>query len=340
MASTVWRGYITFGLISIPVRLFRAARAERVSFRRMYREGPKGAGMPQVDTLGNEAEDDLSAAPIKQTRAQMVAAPQQISEKREVSSRIAEALIPIKQVSVRKDSEELVSPQKVVKGFEYEKSRFVAIEPEELKSIAPKTATQMEIAEFVQLAEIDPVYFETSYYVIPEEAGQKAYALLYKALKKAGLVAVAQFAMHSREHVVIVRPSQHGLIAHTMFFSSEVRADEEYRADVDAVSDKELDLAGMLISSLSAPFEPGKYTDTYREKVEQMIAKKVAGQPVEVSERPSRSAAVVDITDALQRSLAALKKPVAREQRASPEEKGSPAAGSAKPAARRKAGNR
>jgi DNA end-binding protein Ku len=172
----------------------------------------------------------------------------------------------------------------------------------------------MEIAEFVQLADIDPVYFETSYYVVPDEAGEKAYALLFKALQTAGLVAVAQFAMHSREHVVIVRPSRKGLIAHTMFFSSEVRADDEYRANVDAVSSKELQLAETLIHSLSAPFEPEKYRDTYREKIEEIIAKKVAGEPVEVNEKPLRQAAVVDITDALQRSLAALKKPAAREE--------------------------
>ncbi len=228
-----------------------------------------------------------------------------------------EQLVPVQQISVRKGSEDVVEPQQVVKGYEYEKNRFVAIEPEELKSIAPKTATQMEISEFVTLAQIDPVYFETSYYVVPEEAGEKAYALLYKALQTSGLVAVAQFAMHSREHVVIVRPARKGLIAHTMFFSLEVRGDEEYRADVDAVSGKELELAGQLIHSLAAPFEPGKYRDTYREKVEEIIAKKVAGQPLEVAEKPSRSAAVVDITEALQRSLAALKKPAVRESSAS-----------------------
>ncbi len=322
MASTIWRGYITFGLISIPVRLFRAARAERVSFRRMVRETPsRGSGREaqRSDDDSDEESDEEAEAPSRSAgkngggRLEAVKSPSVI-EQRGAPSRVPETLVPVQLVSVRKGTEEQVAPQKLVKGFEYEKNRFVAIEPDELKSIAPKTATQMEISEFVQLSEIDPVYFETSYYVAPEEAGEKAYALLYKALQTAALVAVAQFAMHSREHVVILRPSRKGLIAHTMFYSSEVRADEEYRANVDVVSEKELKLAETLIHSLSAPFEPEKYHDTYREKIEAIIAKKVAGQPVEINEKPSRQAAVVDITDALQRSLAALKKPAAREQ--------------------------
>jgi DNA end-binding protein Ku len=223
-------------------------------------------------------------------------------------------LEPVRQVSVRKESDQVLSEKSVVKGYEYEKDRYVVIEPEELKSIAPKTATEMQIEEFVNLAEVDPVYFETSYYVVPEEAGQKAYALLYKSLQQTELVAVAQFAMHSREHVVIVRPGGKGLVAHTMFFSSEVRADEEYLADTGTLTAKELGLAQTLIHSLAAPFAPEKYRDTYREKLEAIIAKRVAGQPAAVPEMPSRSTSVVDITEALQKSLAALKKPAASEE--------------------------
>lgn len=322
MASTVWRGYLTFGLVSIPVRLFRAARAERVSFRRMYRESP--VSEPESDDVPEPGVKEGPKTSSSKTFAAALdqhKAPRPESEPKQSSSASDTTLAPVQQVSIRKGTDEVVSTRNIVKGYEYEKSRFVAIEPEELKSIAPKTATQMEIQEFVRLADIDPVYFETSYYVVPEEAGEKAYALLYKALQTAGLVAVAQFAMHNREHVVIVRPGGTGIIAHTMFFSSEVRAEDEYRADVNTVSSKELQLAETLIHSLSAPFEPQKYRDTYREKLEAIIAKKVAGQPVEVSEKPSRSAAVVDITEALQRSLAALKKPAGKEESAKPERK-------------------
>lgn len=307
MASTVWRGYITFGLISIPVRLFRAARAERVRLRRVYREAPaRRLEAPETHAPAVERED----AQHRELRPNM--------RDRESPAALLDTtrpiLSPVRQVSVRKGSDEVLEEKSVVKGYEYEKGRYLAVEPEELKSAASKTSTQMEIEEFVQLSEIDPVYFETSYYVAPEEAGEKAYSLLYRALQTTGLVAVAQFAMHSREHVVVLRPGKTGMIAHTMFFQSEVRADEEYRAEVSAVAPKELDLAQTLIHSLAAPFAPGKYRDSYRERLESIIAKKVQGEPVSAAAPVQKPAEVVDIADALRRSLANLKKPAASEE--------------------------
>jgi len=319
MASTVWRGFITFGLISIPIRLFRAARPERISFRRLYREEPESApgrpqraSIPQLEPIMDRQDPDLerlapparSAGPSPAVRA--FPQPERPVEQEPV-------LAPVQQVSVRKGTDEIVSPRSVVKGYEYDKDRFVIVDPEELKSIAPKTATEMEIQEFVQLSEIDPVYFETSYYVRPEEAGEKAYALLYRSLQLTGLVAVAEFAMHSREHVVVLRPGKTGIISHTMYFTSEVRADEEYRADATSITPKELDLAQALIHSLAARFEAEKYRDTYREKLQSMIADKVAGKPVAKLET-AKSAEVVDIAEALRRSLANLKNPASSDQ--------------------------
>ncbi len=314
MASTVWRGFVTFGLISIPVRLFRAARAERVSFRRVSSVVPtSGRAGKSPDTREAEEDEDLPEQTTeKQPRTNN---PFKVERPQEANAEEPQPVFaPVRQIAVQRGTEEALSPKSIVKGFEYEKGRFVAIDPEELKNLAPKTATEMQIEEFVRLDEIDPVYFETSYYLVPEEAGEKAYALLYKSLQKSGLVALAQFAMHNREHVVVIRSGKSGLIAHTMFYSSEVRADEEFRADVTSINAKELQLAETLITTLGASFEPEKYHDTYREKLEEMIAKKVAGQTVPSAEKPSRSAAVIDITDALQKSLAALKKPAASEK--------------------------
>jgi DNA end-binding protein Ku len=313
MASTVWRGYVTFGLISIPVRLFRAARAERVSFRRLHREETPVEPArwepvkPLQRTLAAPAPEIESKAWRYSRPPEPLADPVPVASPRPV-------LTPVQQVSVRKGTDEVLPEQSVVKGYEYEKGRFVALENEELKSAASKTSTQMEIEEFVQLSEIDPVYFETSYYVTPEQAGEKAYALLYRALETTGLVAIAQFAMHSREHVVVLRPGKRGLLAHTMFFASEVRAEEEYHADTSVVTEKELGLAETLIHSLAAPFEPGKYRDIYRERLESIIAKKVQGEPVTITEQVAKPAEVVDIADALRRSLANLKKPAASEE--------------------------
>lgn len=321
MASTVWRGYITFGLISIPVRLFRAARAERVSFRKLYREEPERPFEPaggQAAPVETTVEADSSGA-RPMGRAKAPVAPVTETTARPILS-------PVQRVSVRSGTDDVLQEKSIMKGYEYEKNRFVVVEPEELKDAASKTSTQMEIEEFVQLSEIDPVYFETSYYVAPEEAGEKAYALLYRALQTTGLVAIAQFAMHSREHVVVLRPGKTGIVAHTMFFASEVKAEEEYGADVSALAGRELDLAQTLIHSLAAPFEPGKYRDTYRERLESIIAKKVQGEPVTSAAAVQRPAEVVDIADALRRSLANLKKPPSSEEVAPKSVQGAPRA--------------
>jgi DNA end-binding protein Ku len=304
MASTVWRGFINFGLISIPVRLFRAARAERVSLRRLYRAEP--ASRDSED----ETEEPEDAKPAAKP------GPRRLAEQ---DTDTEPVYVPAKQAAVRTGEGQVVPNSALVKGYEYEKDRFVALDPDELKSLAPKTATEMEILEFVKLDEVDPVYFETSYYARPEQAGEKAYALLYRSLQLSGLVAVARFAMHSREHVLILRPGKKGLIAHTMFYASEVRGEEEYAADTSSLNEKELGLAQTLIGSLAAHFEPEKYHDTYREQLEALIQAKVQakarGKAPAATPPAAAKARVVDIAEALQKSLAALKKPPATEKR-------------------------
>jgi DNA end-binding protein Ku len=172
----------------------------------------------------------------------------------------------------------------------------------------------MEILEFVRLAEVDPVYFEASYYAHPEEPGEQAYALLYEAMRQTGLVGLARLAMHRREHIVILRPGRSGILAHTMYFEGEVRSDQEYRADTASLNPRNLQLAKMLTESLAARFEPAKYRDTYREKLEALIAAKRRGEPAAVAPSPEPARRVVDITDALRKSIAATKKPAAVSQ--------------------------
>jgi DNA end-binding protein Ku len=318
MASTVWRGYITFGVISIPVRLFRAARAERVSLRRLHRQEPP----PGFDELSEEHSrfGPASTAPggaSRQSEPRLTL----VSKSTASDATPAPVLTPVKQASVSDESDEIVPAESVVKGFEFEKDRFVEIDAEELKNATAQTSTEMQIEEFVKLADIDPVYFETSYYVSPEAAGEKAYALLYRSMQLTGLVAIAEFAMHGREHVVVLRPGKAGMLAHTMFFATEVRSNEEHRADTKAVSEKELTLAQTLIDSLAAPFEPVKYRDTYREKLEALIAAKVEGQAAASPVVNTRSRArVADLTEALNQSLTNLRKPAGSEQERKPEE--------------------
>ncbi len=260
MASTVWRGHLTFGLVSLPVKLFTAARGDTVSFNQLHRT-------------------DHSR---------------------------------VKQVLYCQAEDQPIERSEIIKGYEYEKGKYVVIDEEDIRKVAPKTAKVMEILEFVKSADVDPVYFESSYYMSPDEAGEKPYALLFDALKRTAYVGVAKVTMHSREHIVILRPGPRGILLHTMYYAHEIRAVEEFRTDLSLVRDKEVELATGLIEALSAEFEPQKYHDSYRDNLLAMIEAKKAGQAVVEAPAPE-PAKVVDILDALKKSLEMARKPVSKE---------------------------
>ena len=313
MASSVWKGQISFGLVTIPVRLLRAARSERVPLRELYRVSATGSapGKPD-DELGNEEDESPRPAPAAPARGPMRVALK--GGKPETAPPQVEPVYePVRRVATGQASDEPAPAALITKGYEYEQGRYVTLESKELRSIVPPTSPDMEIVEFVRLAEIDPVYFEASYYVKPEEAGRKPYALLYEAMREAGFAAVAQFAMHRRDRVAILRPGPAGLMAHTMYFAAEVRSDQEVRADASLVTPKETALAKSLVSALAGPFDPAKYRDQYRERLEALIAAKVAGkETVSVTASAPHARPAIDIMEALRQSLAAVKKPVAR----------------------------
>jgi len=272
MATSVWKGHLTFGLVSLPIRLFSAARAESVSFNLLHKSD---------------------------------------------NSRI-------KQVTYCQAEDKAIPRSDLVKGYEYEKGHYVVVEDEDIKAVAPKTAKVMEILEFVETKDIDPVYLESSYYMAPEGGGEKAYALLFDALRKTGYSGVAKIAMHNREHIVILRPGNKGILLHTMYFTNEIRQVDEFRTDLDLVKEKELALATHLIEALSAKFEPEKYKDTYRDNLLSMIEKKIQGQKVVEAPEP-HIAPVIDIMEALKRTLEIKKKPVQAASEASSEETAAPA---------------
>ena len=309
MASTVWRGHLAFGLVSFPVRLFRAARAEKVSLRRLYRPAAKEAE-PDFEL---ESEPEPPPKPVAQSQRRPIEVTPPPVPQRSEEVRPA-APTPVFQthnkVTANTEDQEPIGRDQLVKGYEFDKGQYVVLEEEELKSITPQTSKEMQIVEFVHLAEIDPIFFETSYYLAPDEAGERPYALLLKALKETGYVGLGQLAMHRREHVVVIRAGSTGMIAHTMFYPDEVRRDQEYRADDAAPVQRELDLAKKLIETMVVPFEPEKFRDTYRDRLQEMIASKVEGH--RVASEPvaqKKSAAVLDIMQALQESLKIAKKP-------------------------------
>lgn len=206
-----------------------------------------------------------------------------------------------------------VPRNKLVKGFEYEEGRYVVIDDEDIKRIQPKTAKVMEILEFVDAREVDAVYLESSYYLHPEEAGEKAYTVLFEALKRTGLAGIAKVTMHNREHVVILRPGRKGIMLHTMYYQDEVRSSDEFRTDASILKDAEVAMAQQLIEALVVPFEPAKYSDSYRATLKSMIDAKINGQDVVKAPPAQELAPVIDIMDALKSSLSALRKPPASE---------------------------
>jgi DNA end-binding protein Ku len=216
----------------------------------------------------------------------------------------------IRQVTYCALEDKPIPRTETVKGYEYEKDHYVVIDDEDIKKVAPRTAKVMEILEFVKADQVDPIYLESSYYVAPDEGGEKAYALLFTALKDSGYYGVAKVAMHNREHIIVLRPGAKGILSHTMYFQDEIRQVEEFRTDTSLVKEKELAMAKMLISSLEENFEPQKYHDTYRDNLKKMIEDKIEGR--KVVETPSEHIApVIDIMEALKKSLAEKRKPAA-----------------------------
>ncbi len=166
----------------------------------------------------------------------------------------------------------------------------------------------------MEARDLDSVYLESSYYLQPEEAGEKAYTVLFEALKRTGRLGVAKLTMHNREHVVILRPGKKGLMLHTMYYQDEVRASEEFRTDSSIVKEPEVAMAQQLIDALVVPFEPAKYSDSYREALKAMIDAKISGHDVVNAPPAQELAPVVNIMDALQKSLTALRKPPVSEK--------------------------
>ena len=259
MPATVWKGSLSFGLVSFPVRLYAAARPETIHFHMLH--------------------------------------------KRDQSR--------IKEVWYCAEENKPVDRADIVKGYEYEKGKYVVVDDADLKKVAPATATTMEILQFVKADEVDPIYLEKSYYVAPEESGGKPYGLLRKAMEDTGYYAVAKVAMHGREHIVIIRPDEGGLVLHTMYFENELNAANKARGEKNAkFAAKEMDLAKRLIDTLASPFKPEQYADEYRKNVEKLIQQKRKGREVAEVKQP-KAPKVVDIFDALKKSLEA-KKPTAK----------------------------
>ena len=250
MPATVWKGYISFGLVTFPVRLSSAARAESVHFHMLHKKDQS-----RVKEVWYCAEEDK---PIE-----------------------------------RSDIE---------KGFEVSKGEYVIVDDEELKKIAPPTATTMDIIQFVGAGDVDPIYFESSYYIAAEDKTTKPFVLFTAALTETKQDAIAKLAMHNREHIVLIRPAQGGLLLHTLYYPDELHKANRVETPKTSYTAKELELAKSLVNHLKAPFKPQEFKDTYRENVERLIEQKRKGQKPTVVKQ-AHKAPVIDLMKALQASL-------------------------------------
>ncbi len=255
MPNAIWTGSISFGLVTVPVRLVSATRSQDVRFNQL------------------EAE---TGARIRYRR-------------------------------VSEQTGEEVPNDQIVKGYELEPGRYVVVEGDELAALKPKASRQIEIEDFVDLSEIDPIYFEQPYYLIPDKDAEKAYRLLADVMKDENKVAIGRFVLRSKEALVAIRPVDGALCLETMRYADEVLEpgrDIEMPEDAAAPSARELDMARQLVNTLTGTFDPEKYRDEYREEVLALIDRKAAGEEVVASPAPEEPAKVLDLMAALEASLA------------------------------------
>jgi DNA end-binding protein Ku len=275
-ARSIGSGTISFGLVSIPIRLYVATHSEQLSFNQLHKE---------------------------------------------CGSRI-------KQQIFCPTCERVVERSELTKGYQFQKDRYVTFSDEELKALEAEANRSIDIQEFVPLAKVDPVYFENAHFLGPDKGAEKAYRLLSDAMRETGMVAVAQLVRGGKEHLVLIRPYENGLVLHSMYYGDEVRRFDDVETGGDQkIRANELDMARRLVEQLStADFRPEQYKDEYRERLQEVVKKKSEGEEVTVAEPEQPRAQVIDLMEALKASLAKGPRVAAR--------------GASAPAARESAGKR
>jgi DNA end-binding protein Ku len=289
MPRSIWTGAISFGLVTVPVKLYSAVNRKTVRFNQLNAKTGSRIQQKRVDASTGEEVDF----------------------------------------------------EDLVKGYEISSDRYVVIEPAELEGVEPKKTRSIEIEDFVDLEEIDPIYYDHPYYLAPGAGGAKPYRLLLEAMRESNKVGIAKVVIRSKESLVALRPmADHDVLEMaTMLFADEVvdpeRLDDIPSADEVSISERELAIAKQLVESLASDFEPQRYKDTYREAVLEMIEKKAAGEEIAVQPEAEEAAPVPDLMSALKASLDAVRERTGDANGAGadskPKRKRAPAASKAKP---------
>jgi DNA end-binding protein Ku len=249
MARSLWTGTISFGLVSVPVRMVGATESKELKFHFL--------------------------------------------DKRDMA--------PIGYDKVRRDNGEHVDNEDVIRGFEVEKNRFVPLEDEDIDRLDIELTKTIDICDFVDLEEIDPIYYRKAYYLLPQEGGEKPYRLLARALDETGKVGIAKVVIRNKQHLAALRPYENVLVLETMYYADEVRKPEQVDGKVQ-LRKPEVEMAKSLVENLSEPFKPEKYDDTYRKELLDLLRAKAKGKPLPEPEQEPEGE-VVDLMDALRESV-------------------------------------
>lgn len=227
----------------------------------------------------------------------------------------------VRYAKICKNEEKEIPWSEIVKGYEYEKGEFVILTQEDFEKANVKKTQTLEIIDFTNEKEIDPIYYDKPYYLEPEKSANKAYTLLREALKASKKVGIAKYVLHNREHIALIKAYKNVLILNQLRYSSEILSSEKIEViEKEKVSEKELEFAIKLIDQLTQPFNPDEYRDTYVEEIKKVIEKKAKGQQVEVKGKVSRpSTKVFDLMTLLKESLK--KQPKPAKKRVSPKKK-------------------
>jgi DNA end-binding protein Ku len=264
----IWRGTISFGLVSVPVQMFSATESKELKFHFLHK-------------------DDLT---------------------------------PLGYDKVRKDTGERVDPDDVVRGFEIEKGRYVELTDEDLDRLDIELTHSIDICDFVELDEIDPIYFRKAYYLLPQDGAEKPYRLLAAALEETGKVAIAKVVIRKKQHLAALRPRDGILVLETMYFADEVRKPESIDTKGN-LRKAEVEMAKSLVENLSAKFDPAKYDDTYRKELLQLLRAKAKTGAIPERAEEADEGEVVDLMQALRESVERTK-----QKRATTRKRKSPAA--------------
>jgi len=290
--SAVWSGHLHFGLVVMPVRLLVAARPKTTRFKRLHRKPSRQSTqlLPGANSTRYDADSDTGSEN------------EYVSQTESAETRYEYA--PVRQVLQSDATGEEIRPDELVKGFEYAPNEFAAIDPQEIKAADVETSDTIDLFHFVKGTDVDPIYFERSYYVAPDSGAEKVYGLLLEAMRKQECFGIARIGLHRREHMVILRPARDCLVAHTMFYANEVRPAPRLELGIQ-FSEKELSMAASLIKGYFGEFDPEQFKDLYQERIHKIIEAQmstVESQTPVPLQQPVRE--IPDLMESIRLSLA------------------------------------